>query len=117
MKRLIILAALALAACTPTPPQSTGAPVTLADRTIADEKLALAAETIYTGASMAGELLVASDKMTPAQYRAIDSLAYTALQGVRSAYRAGNSASVSAGMLQLTLAANQIYQFGKDMPK
>lgn len=104
---LILLAPLALAGCgiNAGSVASAGAatadavgvppPVTVADKTILDEKAAIGAETAYTLAARAATLAIKAGLVSnPATIRRIgelDNQAFLALAGVRAAYRAGNA--------------------------
>lgn len=108
MKHLILALALGLSACaTPIPV----APVEIADRVVLDEQGALSAELAYKAARTAVELAVDSGilKGTRAGQAAIlDRKAYTALQAVRTAYRAGNAASYSAALAEARTAISSM---------
>jgi hypothetical protein len=100
MKRLLILASLALASCT-TVPQIPAAPVEVADRTALDEQAALSVELAYQAAATA--VLTANRAgIIPAAVKpriaAADRKAYAAVGAVRSAYDAGNAASYATAL-------------------
>lgn len=95
-----IAAALALSACATTgsPPIPTS-PGAVADATVLDEKMAIAAEGAYKAARTVIEAatdagLIRGANATKAA--ALDNKAYAAVQRVRAAYRAGNASSYDA---------------------
>jgi hypothetical protein len=97
MKRLTlaVAAALALSACLPTVPASIPAPVTIADRSTADEQAAIAIELGYKAFRTALELGVDAGALTGARASlaaAADQRAYSAVLAARAAYRTANAA-------------------------
>lgn len=110
MKRLLLLAPLALAACTAGQAVNTAgtvaattadavgvmSPSDFADKTMLDEQGMLACENFYKAARIAVETGVDAGLIkgeAAAKVAALDNQAYAALGAVRSAYRAGNAQS------------------------
>lgn len=115
--RMLIAAvlAVALSACTTNvPPLATAGavaadaagiapPVSLADRTSADEKAMMAVEVAYKAARTVGEIGVDAGLIkgaTATRVAQLDNRAYAALQAARSAYRLGNAESWLAALNQ-----------------
>lgn len=102
MKRLLFLAPLALAACTP-PTSIPPAPSTVADKTTLDEQGMLAVELAYKAARMAVETGVDTGLVhgaAAARFASLDNTAYAALQAVRAAYRTGNATNYANALTQ-----------------
>lgn len=104
MKRiyLTVAAALALAACGPlTPPASIPAPVTIADRTTADEQLASSVEVAYSAWRFAVELGVDTGVFkgaAAATLAKVDRDVYAAVLVARSAYQTANATDFAAAV-------------------
>ncbi len=101
MKRLAVLAALALAACVPSAFQLPPPPADVANSVSLDETIARGAEVAYKAQRTLGEIAVDAGLLKGASAftaARIDNACYKALQAVRTAYRAGNAADyVTAG--------------------
>jgi len=94
VKHIAIVAALALAACTPTITNIPTSPAALSDRTIADEQVAIGLELGYKAFRLALELGVDAGVIKgprATQAAAADQRAYAALLVARAAYRTGNA--------------------------
>src|SRR3546814_12135615 len=107
MRRLILAAAmvLALPACSTL---SGGGPVLVTQATALDEKIAVSVELAYRAARLAMETGVDAGLIKgarAAQVAALDNQAYSAVQAVRAAYKAGNAASYPTAALQAQHAA------------
>lgn len=104
MKRIAILAALALVGCTPGGLTSVPtSPSVVADKTVLDEQGALAAELAYKAARVAVETGVDAGVIrgdAAARFAVLDAKAYAALGKVRAAYRIGNAATYSAALTE-----------------
>lgn len=88
MIRLSVAAALlALSACATLP----AAPVVVADKTVLDEKVGIAATVGYTAASTLGNRLSRLGVIPRAQFQALDQRGYDAVLAIRTAYLAGNA--------------------------
>lgn len=101
MKRLFMVAALALAACaTPGPfPGLPGAPADVANQIKLDEQGALGAELAYKAARIAVELAVDSGVLKGERadrFATLDRRAFAAVKAVRVAYAAGNASNYKA---------------------
>jgi hypothetical protein len=104
MRRIGLLAAclaLAATACTPLVNAVTGGPGTVANKTVLDEQVGLTLTLAYTAASRAAGLAISTglvkDHATIVRIGQLDSKAYAAVQAVRAAYVAANSASYLSG--------------------
>ena len=122
MHKLLALAVLFfVSACGVVPPVSSVpvAPVSVADRTILDEKTLTAVELAYRAARTLAELGVDTGRLkgaSAAKAQVLNRKAYAALGVMRSAYRTGNAASwgqaygeaqgAIAGILALTGGSN-----------
>lgn len=118
MKRTILLtAALVLSACTPSGIASTGAtaadvagvpaPVTVADKTLLDEKALTGIELAYKAARIAVELGVDTGVIkgaTATRFAALDNQAFLAVTTARSAYRTGNAPSYRTALSEAQAA-------------
>lgn len=100
MRILILTAAAALAACTPSAP--------IADNTVVDEQVGLAVELAYQAAGTA-VLTAQRAGVIPASARpciaALDRRAYGAVRVVRAAHDAGNGAALDPAALATARAA------------
>lgn len=104
MKRIAILAALALAGCTPGGLTSVPAsPAEVADTAVLDEQGALAAELAYKAARVAVETGVDAGVIrgvSATRFAELDRKAYVALEKVRTAYRIGNADSYASALTE-----------------
>lgn len=103
-KYLIGFVALALCACTTAPPVSIPtSPSQVADSTILDEKGAIAIETAYKAFRTAVEILVDSGQLkgeNAAKVAVLNAKINSAVIRVEQAYRAANSTSYNAAILE-----------------
>lgn len=98
MRKLLFaaVASLGLAACVPTIGNLPSTPATVANETLLDERAAIAVESAYAGARTVLEALVDAGMITgtsASRAAELDRQAYSAVQRVRAAYRAGNADS------------------------
>lgn len=115
MRKLLLAAMLATTPLLTACPPPVATPSDLAGSTVLDEKGAIAAELAYTAANRAAALAIrsgaVSEPATIARIGELDRRAYAAVQAVRAAYAAGNSASYaeafarSQAAIQLLLGA------------
>lgn len=101
MKHLIFALCCALSACANLPTNIPASPSTVADSTVLDEKAAISIETAYKAARVAIETATDAGIIkgaTASKAAILDNQAYSAVQAVRTAYRAGNSASYVAAL-------------------
>jgi hypothetical protein len=104
-KYLVCLIAVALAACGVVPPGSTTLPPPseIANTTVLDEKAAIAIETGYKAFRTAVEIAVDSGQLKgekAARVAVIDNKINAAVIRVEQAYRAANSSSYTAAVLE-----------------
>lgn len=98
---IALVAALALAGCTPSGVTSVPTPGQVADRTVLDERGAIAVESAYRAAGLALEMAVDTGLLrgqaaaTAATY---EQRAYNAVLAARAAYDAGNATSYAAAL-------------------
>lgn len=118
MKQLIIAAALALGACGAplTVPASIPAPVELANRTAADEQIAVGAENGYKAFRLVIELgvdtgVIKGERATRAA--AADRRAYAALLTLRAAYKTANAADFLTAARSANSAIDQAITVAK----
>ncbi len=108
MKHIALFAALALAACqTGAPVNILPIPVTIADRTVADEQVASGLELGYKAFRVALELGVDTGAIKGARATlaaSADQRAYTALLAARAAYRTANAPSYIAAAREANAA-------------
>lgn len=102
--------ALVLALCVPLPIAGCALtpPVEYADRTIADERTAVALELSYATASRAGTALARAGIIASDKWRELDGKAYSALLAVRSAYQAGNATDYASAVAEMQAAIAEI---------
>lgn len=109
MKRALIAIALALSACSQTPPTSPGQ---VANQTVLDEKAAIGVETAYTAAARAAAMAIRGGLVTDpariARIGQIDTQAHRAVQAVRAAYKAGNATSYRVAFDQAEAALKDL---------
>lgn len=115
---LIAAASLSLASCNTTGAGGIpGSPSEVADRTTLDEKVGIAAETIYTGANRAAALAIrtglVSNTATITRIGQLDLEAKSHLQKVRDAYAAGNATSYDVAFRDLNKTANELLALAK----
>ncbi len=113
MKRLAILAALALASCGPLSIATLPPPGRIADTTKLDEQGALSIELAYQAANLAIRAANRAGMLSTAnRARAadLDSAAYKAVLAARAAYDTGNSASYSAALVNAKSLIGQILE-------
>lgn len=82
-------------------------PVTVADRTVLDEKAAIAAETAYRLSARAAALAIKAGIVSGpsvARIGELDRQAYAALTALRAAYRAGNATGYVEAFAQFNRA-------------
>ena len=105
MTRLIAAALLlALPACATLPT----APAAVADKTVLDEKIGIAATVGYTAASTLGNRLSRLGVIPRAQFQALDQRGYDAVIAIRAAYLAGNATNYLAAIEQAKAATAAI---------
>jgi hypothetical protein len=112
MKRLLLFAAaLSVAGCAvpslPAPPP----PAAYADATTLDESFALQVEGIYRTSRAAMEIAVDGGRLKGAnasRAAALDNRAYSAVQAMRAAYRAGNADSYMSAVVEAVSAVNAL---------
>lgn len=109
-KTVALKAALVLALCTPLHACETFAdgPKAVADTSVADERAVIALELAYTSATRAGTTLARAGIIDAERFKELDRKAYTALQAVRAAYRAGNSDGYALAVTELETAIREI---------
>jgi hypothetical protein len=95
---------LALPACATLPV----APVAVADKTVLDEKIGIAATVGYTAASTLGNRLSLLGVIPRAQFQALDQRGYDAVIAIRAAYLTGNAVSYLAAIEQAKAATAAI---------
>lgn len=123
MKFLALFAALALAGCglSPGTVASTGAaaadvigvppPVTVADKTVLDERAITALELAYKAARIAVEISVDTKVVwgaTAARVAELDNKAFLALTVARGAYRTGNASSYRTALDEAQAAISDL---------
>lgn len=120
MKRLVLLcAALALTGCDVSQRLATipPAPITVADRTKVDEQLGLSLTLAYTAAARAAALAIETrlvrDPATIRRIGELDRRAYAAVQGVRTAYLAGNAAGYVEALKGANAAVSELLAAAK----
>lgn len=110
-KKLLIVAVLAAAMLSTSGCQVADVvahPATAAARTTLDEKAAIAAESAYTAAALAGARLVQLGLVDRARFKQLDHQAWDAVQAERAAYAAGNAASFAEAITQIHAATTAI---------
>lgn len=105
MRNLALLALLcALPACATVPTS----PAAVADNTLIDEKVGIAATIGYTAASTLGNRLSRLGVINRAQFQALDQKGYDAVLAIRAAYLAGNASSYLLAVEQAKAATAAI---------
>jgi PBP1b-binding outer membrane lipoprotein LpoB len=103
-KILIVIGALALAACSTIPSLQ---PATYANATVVDEQAATTAELAYKAWRLAATTGVQTGLIkgqTAAHVAQLDNQLYAALQAVESAYAAGNAVSIAQAVSSFNTA-------------
>jgi hypothetical protein len=83
-------------------------PVTVADRTLLDEKVATTATVSYSAASRLGARLAKAGLIDKARFKALDNQGFEAVLALEKAYRAANAASFRAALDQINAAVASI---------
>lgn len=105
MRKLIAVALLcALPACATLPTS----PVAVADKTLLDEKIGIAATVGYTAASTLGNRLSRLGVIDRAQFQALDQKGYAAVLAIRAAYLTGNATNYASAIEQAKAATAAI---------
>lgn len=105
MRNLIVAALLAiLPACATLPT----APAAVANATVLDERIGIAAELGYTAASTLGNRLSRLGVISRPAFQALDNKGYAAVLATRATYRAGNADDYLAAVEQVKAATAAI---------
>lgn len=92
-------------------------PSAVADRTVIDEQVGLAVTLAYTAAARSAALAIrvgaVKDAAAIKRIGALDSRAFLAVQGVRSAYLSGNSSNYADALGSANVAVGQLLDAAK----
>lgn len=118
MKKLFatLAIALSLTGCAPLLSALTSTPASYANQTVLDEKGAITVELAYKAARLAVETGVEAGLIKGQRALAVadlDTRAFTAVVGVRAAYRAGNAQSYAVAIVEANAAVADLIASAK----